>query len=342
MRFASLVVSFVTASLLVLTAPSLAHRRTAVRVAPRSATQYSVRTFATGTRAYDNPDAIVVTPTGVYVAYQNATKPDGSDGGFSTIVQYRVNGSFVRSINLQGHCDGLRLNPRATRIWALLNNDANPKLATFDTSLGTIDRFTFSSAPHGGGYDDLAFVGDQVFISGSNPTLNAAGVNVHPALYQVHLSGAVAVVTPVLYGNATATDYTTGKPVTLNEVDPDSLSVDPAGDVVLVNQAGSELVFVQRPGTAQQAVFRVPVGTQLDDTVFAYPTPGIFYVVDLTQNAVYIVSATYVPGTLFTVAPSDSGVASFLGTVNLNTGTVTPVVLGFTNPTGLVFVPGAK
>jgi len=47
----------------------------------------------------------------------------------------------------------------------------------------------------------------------------------------------------------------------------------------------------------------------------------------------------FVPGTTYTIAPSDSGVASFLGTVDLTTGIITPVLLGFTSPTGLLFVP---
>jgi hypothetical protein len=74
-------------------------------------------------------------------------------------------------------------------------------------------------------------------------------------------------------GDASATDLITNSTVKLNEIDPDSMTIDPKGDLVLVNQAGSELVFISNPGTAQQSVSRLPVGDQLDDTVFA-PNQG--------------------------------------------------------------------
>ncbi|MDQ2858027.1 MAG: hypothetical protein M3R53_05160 [Candidatus Eremiobacteraeota bacterium] len=301
---------------------------------------YAVRLFASGNARESKPDAIVVTKSGVYIAYQNLTLPDGSDGGNSTIVQYRRDGTRVGSIELKGHCDGLRLNPYSGVLWAPVNNDANPALYTFETNLKGVKRYAFSAAPHGGGFDDLAFVDGKAFISASNPTLNGAGASTVPAVDSVTLSGTTAIITPVLAGNATAIDAITGAPVTLNEVDPDSMSVDPQGEVELVNQAGSELVFIGHPGTAAQTVRRLIVGTQLEDTIWASKKAGYLFVVDSKQNATYVVRAdAFVPGTTYTIAPSDSGVASFLGTVDLTTGIITPVLLGFTSPTGLLFVP---
>jgi len=43
------------------------------------------------------------------------------------------------------------------------------------------------ATPHGGGYDDLVFVGGRVNLVASNPTLSAVGVNVFPALVAVTL-----------------------------------------------------------------------------------------------------------------------------------------------------------
>jgi hypothetical protein len=42
---------------------------------------------------------------------------------------------------------------------------------------------------------------------------------------------------------------------------------------------------------------------------------------------------------VYTEAPSDSGVAAFVGTADLTTGTITPVIIGLGSPTGLAFIP---
>jgi hypothetical protein len=110
--------------------------------------------------------------------------------------------------------------------------------------------------------------------------------------------------------------------------------------LVLVNQGGSEVVFIDHPGTSQQAVTSAPVGTQLDDTVWAKNRSGRLYVVDGTQNATYIVRTSFISGTAYTETPDDSGVTGLLGTLNLATGRVAPVAIGFGKPTGLVFVAG--
>lgn len=301
---------------------------------------YHVSIFAHGTRAYFNPDAIVVDHGHVYVAYQNDTAKDGSDHKSSTIVEYTMDGAVVRSFSIVGHCDGMRLDPRTHLLWALVNNDANPAMYTINPRTGDIDAYTFSSAPHGGGYDDVAFHDGMAFVSASNPTLNAAGVNAFPAVDKVTLQGSTTVLTPVLLGNAPAHDTTTDTTVALNEVDPDSMSVSPAGDVVLVDQAGSDVVFLHHAGTSQQTVTRLAVGTQLDDTVWATAQEGRLWVVDSAANAVYTITTNFKSGSVYTEAPSDSGVASFVGTLNLKTGTVVPVAIGFKSPTGLLFTAG--
>jgi len=52
------------------------------------------------------------------------------------------------------------------------------------------------------------------------------------------------------------------------------------------------------------------------------------------------VSAAFKPGTVYTEAPGDSQVPGIVGTVRLSAGAITPVIIGFGNPTGLAFVPG--
>ena len=302
---------------------------------------YQVSLFAAGTAAYSHPDPIVLDGSHVYVAYANKAAKDGTDRRTSTIVEYTLQGQIVRTVAVPGHCDGMRLNPVSHQLWALSNEDGNPKLIAIDPMSGATQVYTFPSAPHGGGYDDLAFLHGVAYIDASNPSLNKAGVNPAPALDTITLRGRAIVLTPVVMGDARAMDLTTNHMVTLNEVDPDSLSVDAQGDVVMDNQAGSELVFVHNPGTARQTLTRLPLGTQVDDTVPATTAQGRLLVVDTSANAVYAVSATFTPGTMYSASPNDSGVAGFVGTVAMKTGIITPAIIGLSSPHGMVFVPGA-
>ncbi len=128
----------------------------------------------------------------------------------------------------------------------------------------------------------------MVFVAASNPSVNSAGVNVFPAIDKMTLSNGKVNLTPVLMGNARATDLVANAKVSLNEVDPDSMTVDKNGDLVLANQAGNELVFLKNPGTPQQTVSRIAVGDQLDDTVWATSTHGRLLVVDGGTNATYL------------------------------------------------------
>jgi hypothetical protein len=51
------------------------------------------------------------------------------------------------------------------------------------------------------------------------------------------------------------------------------------------------------------------------------------------------VETNFTPGTIYTETPDDSGVSSFVGTLNLATGIVKPIIIGFSKATGLIFVP---
>jgi hypothetical protein len=111
---------------------------------------------------------------------------------------------------------------------------------------------------------------------------------------------------------------------------------------VLVNQAGSELVFIHNPGTLAQTVTRTLVGTQLEDTIFIEPArkgkKGTFLVVDGKTNTIYSIR-THLLQSVYTETPDDSGVSGFFGTVDLSTGIVTPVAIGFKKATGLALFP---
>jgi hypothetical protein len=113
------------------------------------------------------------------------------------------------------------------------------------------------------------------------------------------------------------------------------------GDIVLANQAGSQLIFVHNPGTPQQSLTSLPVGTQLDDTVWATSANGRLLLADGTTNAIWQITGTFSPGTVYTETPDDSSVVGLLATLSLSSGTLTPVGIGFKKPTGLAFIPSS-
>jgi sugar lactone lactonase YvrE len=305
---------------------------------------YQVSIFAQGTASYFGPDSLVDDGTHIFVDYQNKTAKDCTDAATasSTIVEYTTGGSVVKTFSVPGHSDGMREDPSSHLLWVTSCEDGNPRIVTLDPSSGTMTRYTFPPTPHGGGYDDLAFVNGMAFIAASNPNLNAAGVNVYPAVDQITLTGAMVTLKPILMGDATAMDLLSKSTVKLNEVDPDSMTVDPQGNLVVINQAGSELVFISNPGTAQQSVSRLQVGDQLDDTVFA-PKAGRLLVADGVSNTIYWIRGNFLANTtnryLYTEAPDDSGTAGFVGTIDPGTGIVTPEIIGFVHPTGMLYVP---
>ncbi len=300
----------------------------------------SVAVFAKGGADVSNPDSIVVDGDDVWVGFQNVTATDGSDGKTSTIVEFDRRGEIERTFAVAGHNDGLRVDPTTHIVWATCNEDANPALFAIDPRSGVVTPFVFAPTPHGGGYDDMAFLNGRLFIVASNPTLNAAGVNVFPAIGEVTFSGSNAIVTPVLFGNATATDITTHSTVQLNIVDPDSLTIDSSGNLVLVDQAGTEIITIEAPGTAGQVVTRLPTATQLDDTVWATSAKGRIFLVDGLANTIYSIRTKFVAGTIYTETPNDSSVPGMFGILDPATGNLVPQIIGFQKPTGLLFVAG--
>jgi hypothetical protein len=83
----------------------------------------------------------------------------------------------------------------------------------------------------------------------------------------------------------------------------------------------------------------MPVGDQLDDTVWAPSSPGRLLVTDGTIGNPYWINAYR--GTVYPQAPDDSGTVGFVGVIDMSTGFVTPVVIGFAKATGMLFVPNS-
>jgi len=160
--------------------------------------------------------------------------------------------------------------------------------------------------------------------------------------YHIYLHIVKQFFPPVLFGNAKALDTTKDKRVTLNLTDPDSMTIDPGGDLVLDSQADGELVFLHHPGTSHQKVTRVLLRTQVDDTLWIPTSEGHMLVVDATKNTTYKVSIPdegFTPGSIYTEAPNDSSIPSIVGLVNLDTGNIKAVITGLGSPTGLAFIP---
>jgi hypothetical protein len=321
-------------------------------VVPTPVPPYSLSTFAISKNGYSKPDSITFSRTNVFVGYGNGGMPDGSGGAMSTIVKYKMDGTVLKTFTVAGHNDGLRLNRETGDLWALQNEDGNSTLIIIEPGSGKMKTFTLGTGPHGGGYDDLVFDGGSVFITASAPTLTT---NTAPAVVSLKLKGNKVKLTGVINGNASATDVTTGSPVTLNLQDPDSMIRDPFGELVLTSQADGELVIVQHPARKCQKVFVVPLtstaggqtpmNTTADDTVFADAAQGELLVADKSGDKVYAITTPYfAPGAAYsavvaTATPGGATVAAFVGRTDLTTGFVTPIVTGLLNPGGIAFIP---
>jgi hypothetical protein len=320
-------------------------------VGPSAAAPYSVSTFAVSENGYSAPDSITFSRFNVFVGYGNGGAPDGSGGAMSTIVKYNMAGTVLKTFTVAGHNDGLRFNNQTGELWALQNEDANSTLIIIDPKNGQQKTFTIGTGPHGGGYDDLDFDGGSIFISASNPSINTA-----PAIASLKLKNKKVKLTGVINDDASATDVTTGNTVSLNLTDPDSMMLDPFGELLLDSQQDGELVIVQHPGRRCQNVLVVPLTSQaggstignttFDDTVFANAPQGELLVADKDAEAVYAITAPYfAPDAAYSAVVvvstpiTGSTVAAFVGQTNLTTGFVTPIVSGLLNPGGMAFIP---
>jgi hypothetical protein len=303
---------------------------------------YTASLFAAGPSGATMPDSIAVDGLNVYVGYNNGAAKDGSKG-FSTIAQFAPTGpkgtwTVVKTVNVDGHNDGLKVDPVTHKVWALQNEDANPNLVVIDFQPSTPTTVGYTlQAVNGGGYDDIAFVGGQAFLTASNPQKDP---NTDPAVVQIVLKGSAATITPVLLGNATATNVVTGKQVTLNLQDPDSMTADPSGNLVFTSQADNELVTVKNPGAPNQSVTVLPLSdaaknpVSVDDTLFNPGAVGEILVTDQT-GAIYQVTVPAGSSAQAYSAAQDIGV---VGTTNLATGVFTPVISGLGSPRGLAFL----
>jgi hypothetical protein len=305
------------------------------QAAPLAASGYSFTTFAPSRPGTSGADSVEVVGGNVYVGYSNGTPKDGS-AGTSTIVEYSGTGAFMNSTTIAGHTDGLRYDPTSGMLWSMQNEDANGNLVLITPgTLAKSSVFSYSAAPHGGGYDDAVFVNGHAFVTASAPGKDP---NSDPALVKAQLGAGIVNVTGVLNGNAPATALNKGAPTTLNLQDPDSLSQTKDGRVVMTSQADSLLLFLTNPGTASQSVgsLKLQNGVQVDDTAFAGTFDKTLLVADKTTNAIYAITGPFGFNTGYSAALDASG-NGFVGALNLD-GSFTPILTGLGNPAGEAFL----
>ena len=297
---------------------------------------YTVSVFATSvTGVYTQPDSIAVLDDHVFIGFGNGVATDGSDGKSSTIVEYDRNGNVISTYSVKGHNDGLKVDPNTKHLWAMQNEDGNPNLVIINPESRSQKVYTFGPTLHGGGYDDIAFRGHDVFISASNPLINP---NTAPAIARAELRGNTVNVSPVLLGDAIVTDIPTDTPVALNLQDPDSMSFDPLGDLVLDSQADAELIIVHHAGAVDQSVYHLGLTldgapVQIDDTVYATSSHGVILVSDRDGETIYSISKD-----IFSPAAAYSAAPTSVGSLDLNTGVLTNVVTGMVSPHGMAFI----
>jgi hypothetical protein len=318
----------------------------AAQNSPVAKAPYTIEVFAKSPAGTSQPDSIVQWGDHIIVGFSNGVAKDGKDGKSSTIVQFSLSGNVERKFSVPGHNDGLRV-VGDDDLWALQNEDANPNLMVIELNSGSKKQYNFPPTPHGGGYDDIVVKNGEVFMTASNPNLDTLGNNVFPALVRASLSGSTVLVEPVLDGDASATEIPTGSPVKLNLTDPDSLTIDPRGNILLDSQADSELVFIRNPFTGKQKVGLLKITSTVtgpmnatitvDDTAFASDSKAFLLVTDLSAGVIYRMDGGtfgFEPGTAY----SASDTLGLVGTLNPDNGVVTPVVIGFGSPRGLIFI----
>jgi hypothetical protein len=303
---------------------------------------YTLEVFARGPAGSTKPDSITIDDHfNIWVSFTNGVLPDGSDHKSSTVIEYDFHGTILHTYSVLGSNDGLKFNPEDGTIWALRNQDANPALTIINPENQTQTHYTFATPPtHHGGFDDVVFLEDKIYFSASNPTLDAQGNNPAPSIVSIRLVGNTVQTTRILSGDAYAFNVATKLPVKTVQTDPDSMTVDTLGNLVLDSQADSILLFISNPGTYAQSVVEVPLAdasgnpVMVDDTVFPTQSAGRIFFTDSGTNTIYVLLSH-----AFDTTKAYSSSGPSIGTISLKTGLYTPVVVGLSSSHGAIFVP---
>ena len=315
--------------------------------------------------ALTQPDDITQVSGELFTGFQNGVGPQGqasTDGNRDcTVVEFTESGSVVGQWDVRGKCDGLTADPATGIVYATVNEDANSSLWAIDPIANRVTHYSYNRLANDGGTDAISFYHGLMLVSASAPgTTGAAPPKpYYPAVFVVTLNpfNHVAYTTPLFFDESHAiavNGANAGHLVKLGLTDPDSNEVVPAsaprfgGDFVLDSQGDLEQIYVHH-----RHLFVLSLSQSVDDTAWATTTGGAFYVTDHSADTVNMITGSFTPGTVLTVAtPCGSNSApatcpgpgfpkNFVGSLNMFTGQVTPVALTGTSiqPQGMIFFP---
>jgi hypothetical protein len=290
--------------------------------------------FATGSAVHSKgPDSITEGDGSVWVEYGNGADSTGASGS-SKIAEYSMSGSLEATYSIHGLVDGLKFNPATGKVWALQNNDGNATLSIIDPTTHTVlGPLKYASPPYvygpssGRGYDDVAFLGDKVYLSYTNP------VNPTDPVLQILNNGNNPS------GTLTTTTILTAQQTGISAPDIDSLKSTPNGDLVLTSEGdgpktGNPIgtyTLISNPGAANQKVINVAVkdamgnpSEGMDDVIFPSKTSGWLYVAASTGNTVYKVQLADLDPNAPIIALNGGKIGGFneIAVVNPKTGAV--------------------
>jgi hypothetical protein len=188
------------------------------------------------------------------------------------------------------------------------------------------------------GFDDVAFVGGNTYLSETNPAAGTAPII-------VKLTTALASplqVAGILNSTFTGTNLATGVQASTTVTDPDSLDLRPNGDLVLTGEADQLLTIVHNPGAANQTesflnllgTNGLPVSGFPDDVVFGSGGNQVLFVADTGANTVYALTGPFQAGGAY------GAIGSAVDSIDLTTGISTPIFTGV-SPHGLLFLSAA-
>jgi hypothetical protein len=293
----------------------------------------------------------------IWTAFQNGVNPNGTPGkpgglAHSTVAGYdRTTGKLVMTINVTGKVDGLTADPWTGTLIATANEDDNSAFNILYPALGAVATYTYSPNPAfsgNGGTDSIAIKDGTIYLAHSNPANTAQATDY---LVTLHRTTLVAQLTPVFWDNSTVINAVTGASTTLALTDPDTNFIMPsasprfAGTLATVSQADGELIFASHlGGTPRLHVLPMTDNISgnvppIDGLAVATCGDGTLYVVDAGANQIVALDTSgWHSGTVFVGEPNDNG-NPLVGTLNLNTGVITPFSNHFVSPKGLLFLP---
>jgi hypothetical protein len=294
----------------------------------------------------------------IWVAFQNGINADGTPGTPGGPIQSTVagydpsSGSLILTVQVLGKVDGLTADPAMGALIATVNEDANSRFNLIYPAIGAVATYAYSPSPEvngNGGTDSIAVLGNQIYVSHSNPNDTT-----QPTDYRVMLDTSTPVytakLTPVFYDDSKATNALTGARVQMALTDPDTNYIMPlesprfAGQLATISQADGELVFatslMQNPKIEVVPLTDNVLGNKppIDGLAVATANRGTLYVVDNGANSIIALdTAGWRAGTVFVGEPNDNS-NPLIGVLNLSNGVITPLSNSFQDPKGILFV----